>query len=393
MATDVSTRPARVRPAITSRRGGVSAIPRMPALVGSEILVEPSAASPAAATFPNFAYHGGPVIGCPFVYASFWGSGWTSNPALLTRAGHLTQFLSDLLASPYMNVLSQYGVGFGAGLAGAFIRASFVSGVPTTLTESSIQQTIQSCIDAGVLPESSRPANVTLMIFLDEGIGINSGNLVLCEPSGDTAFGYHSFFTTRAGNPYYYAMIPALSDTCLTESCGSNDAGCSLHHSETQEARITQVTSHEFAEMVTDPELNAWYDSSGSENGDICNGESDTITVGSNSWTIQRQYSKTDDQTSNGATYCVVGAAHPESKLSPGPTARPAKLAHARRMPPIERMLPLPPVHFDLGTKAVRLEPADLHAYLGGVFYPSKPSEVMPDLAGFLRQAADALKK
>ncbi len=390
MTTAAPARPSRDKSDDVSRFGGVSAVPRKIALEGADVLLEPSKPTGATAAFPSFAYHGGPVIGCPQVYASFWGNAWTSDPAHLQRAGRLTQFLKDLLASQYMNVLSQYGVGFGAGAAGAFVRASFVNSVASQLTDAAIHANIQACIDANVLPESSTTSNIVLIVFLDESIAINSGNLVLCEPSGDTAFGYHNFFTTRAGHPYYYAMIPALTDTCLRESCGS-DAGCSLHLAEAQESRITQVTSHEFAEMTTDPQLNAWYDGGGGENGDICNGESDTITVGSNTWTIQRQYSKTDDQNSNGTTFCVVGAASAEPKLSPGPTARPAMLAHARKMPPIDRLLPLPPIHFDLATNKTQIEPAALKTYLDEVFYPAKAGDLVPDLPAFLRQAADAL--
>ena len=48
--------------------------------------------------------------------------------------------------------------------------------------------------------------------------------LVLCEPTHDTAFGYHSFFHTAAGHPFYYAIIPSLTDGCLHNSC-SSDAG------------------------------------------------------------------------------------------------------------------------------------------------------------------------
>ena len=45
----------------------------------------------------------------------------------------------------------------------------------------------------------------------------------MCEPAGDNAFGYH-FFTTTAGHEFYYAVIPALTDTCLKESCGRTPA-------------------------------------------------------------------------------------------------------------------------------------------------------------------------
>jgi hypothetical protein len=89
--------------------------------------------------------------------------------------------------------------------------------------------------------------------------------------------------------------------------------------SSTQEQRQTQVASHEFAEMTTDPELNAWVDPKAGENGDICNGESATITVGANTWTVQRTYSKTDDMATKGQSYCLATAAAPIAPLKPGP--------------------------------------------------------------------------
>ncbi len=47
---------------------------------------------------------------------------------------------------------------------------------------------------------------------------------------------------------------------------------------------MTMVTTHELAESVTDPQLNAWYDASGSEVGDIVNGS----TVYLNGNAVQR---------------------------------------------------------------------------------------------------------
>src|SRR5262249_45307097 len=74
-----------------------------------------------------------------------------------------------------------------------------------------------------------------------------------------------------------------------------------------QEQRRTQVTSHEFAEMVTDPHFpDGWFGPSSDENGDICNGESDFIVVGPNTWDVQRQYSKHDDIATNGASFCIT---------------------------------------------------------------------------------------
>jgi hypothetical protein len=339
------------------------------------------------------------VIGCAQVYASFWGNQWLTDPASTQRAGRLAQFLKDFLASSYMNILSQYGCGSGAGGAGIFVRSGFVSNVPTNLDETSIHSTIQSCINDGAIPEPSnngtKRATVAMILFLADNIAVNSANLgaVMCEPNGDTAFGYHYYFTTSAGNSLYYAVIPGLTDACLHRSC-SSDANCSLHLSETQEQRQTQVTSHEYSEMVSDPELSAWYDPSAGENGDICNGVSGTITVGPNTWTVQRMYSAFDDIQSNGATVCNLAPASPIPELSGGPASGLTPAAQLRLMPPgsLDRLLPLPPFHHDMSSKKTEVRAEDTKAYVNRLFHPLNHSNVVGNLGQLLADVASALQ-
>jgi hypothetical protein len=182
---------------LRSHRGGVS--PRMyaPAIRGARTRKRKGKKD--AGKFPNFTYNGGPVIASPQVSASFWCALWSDQPHQ-ARAQRLNQFHRDLLASGFMNVLSQYGVGHGAGNGGVFIGESFIGNTPSTLTDPAIQSTIQSAIDHGTVPEPADPSNVALMIYLDENSGVNdpSDQLVLCEPKNDNAFGYHNFFTTAA---------------------------------------------------------------------------------------------------------------------------------------------------------------------------------------------------
>ena len=307
----------RLPPDLRTHRGGVSPRMHAPAIRGARTRRRKGKKDPGK--FPNFTYHGGPVITSPQVYTSFWGKLW-SDAVHQARALRLNQFHGDLLASGFMNVLTQYGVGHGAGNSGAFISDSFISNTPNTLSDPTIQATIQSAIDRGAIPEPADPSNIALIIYLDENSGVNdpSDQLVLCEPQNDSAFGYHNFFTTTAGDKFYYAVIPGLTDACLKESC-DQDSVCSLHLAETQEQRQTQVASHEFAEMTTDPELNAWLDAQAGENGDICNGESATITIGGNSWTVQRTYSKADDMATGGQSYCLATAPAPIPSLKPEP--------------------------------------------------------------------------
>jgi hypothetical protein len=391
----VAPTPAAPAPKPVQKRlayGGVSPKQKAPAIRGQEVISTPKAPPIAAGVFPGFVYNGGPVISCPWTYTSFWGSLWLSDPAHLVNAGLLSQFHKDLINSNFMNVLSQYGVGFGTG-SGIFVQASFVTNVPATLTDAGIQSIIQSCIDAGVLPEPAPNSQTCLIIYLDETIGINDPNLglVLCEPTGDTAFGYHNFFMTTAGHSFQYAMIPALTDSCLTESCPGDDAGCSLHLYESQLDRQTQVASHEFAEMTTDPQLNAWYDPFNGECGDICNGETDYIVVGSNSWAVQPQYSKYDDETTNGAIYCVSQTANSEPRLSPGPASRTAAAARLRQMATYDSLLPLPTVHFDAKAKVASMDNQSVQDYVKKLFAPLSPDHLMKDFPGFLHMAANSL--
>jgi hypothetical protein len=293
-----------------SRRayGGVS-----PRTVAPAIL-EMAGPLAAGAAHSDFVYNGGAVIRSPQVYTTFWGPRW-SDAAHAPRADRMSQFLRDLLNSDYMNVLSQYGVG-----AGAFVASTFVPGVPSQLNADGIAAIIQARIDAGEIPEPPNTGNnIVLVIFLDETIAVNEPGLRMCEPTSDNAFGFHFDFVTSAGNEFYYAVIPALDDNCIQNTCPGG--GCSLGLDQTQEARLTQVTSHEFAEMCTDPKFQeGWFGPSSDENGDICNGQPATITVGANTWTVQRQYSKTDDEQSNGASICVIGSPNLMPLRGDGPT-------------------------------------------------------------------------
>jgi hypothetical protein len=359
-------------------------------------LAEAPAAPVSGQHAPDFKYNGGAVLRCPQVYGGFWGPQW-SNAAHVTRANHLAQFMKDLLASKYMNVLSQYGVGFGAGVAGSYVKSTFVSGAPAQLDEPKIHQIIQSCINAGALPEPpATHSNICLIIFLDETIAVkdNGIGVAMCEPTGDNAFGYHFDFVTAAGHEFYYAVIPALSDACLTATCGGG--GCSLSLGQPQEQRITQVTSHEFMEMATDPKFTkGWFGPSSDENGDICNGQTASITVGPNTWAVQRQYSKADDVATNGVKFCILDAPNPMPELAGGPaaTAGVAGVARVQMLQQLYPLLPLPASRFDVASKKLTVDDAELEAYSQRLFSPFAPENLVPGLSGMLRQLADHLDK
>jgi hypothetical protein len=273
----------------------------------------PSATS-GTGNFPDFIYNGGPVINTPQVYALFVGD-WSST-SNQSRANRLQQFITDFLNSRYMNILSQYG----CGTSGNLVNSVFISSSDHDLSTSDIHNIIQTAINNNQIPEPTNLSNCCIL-FLDDATGVNdaTAGAVMCEATSDNAFGYHHFFTTTAGNVCPFAVVPGLDDTCLTNSC-SVDSGCSLHLAQSREARQTQVASHELSEMFSDPQVLSnfgWNSASQGENGDICNGNSGTITVGANTWTVQLMYSKWHDMQTSGGTTCVSDVPNPLPSLLP----------------------------------------------------------------------------
>jgi hypothetical protein len=372
-------------------RGGVSPTPNRAAASGHSGALEAlSAQSPPGTSpvHPTFSYHGGPVVNCPLVNVSFWGSAWTTDPAHLARAARLAQFHKDLVSSNFMNVLNQYGVG-----KGIFVNTSFFSNVKSDLSGTDIQNTLQAAINSGALAEPSN-GNTCVIVYLAEGITVHDGGIVMCAATSDDAFGFHSFFTTTAGHPLNFAIIPGLNDACLKSSCPGGDGTCSLKLTETQEQRQTQVASHEFAEMTTDPQLNAWFEgNAGGENGDLCNGESATIIIGANTWTVQRTYSKANDTGAPGANFCLSEAAAPIAKLPGGPASSVGAEILAANVLPHDRLLPLPAVHFDAKAGKHRRDAAEIQAYVRRVFSPLPHGLVVGDLVPFLRDVADVMEQ
>ena len=265
--------------------------------------------------FANFLYQGGPIIYNPQVYTVFLGD-W-SGAANQTRIDNLNQFVTDFLSSSYMNVLSQYGIGN----SGNFVQSVKISDGTTSLSDGDLRTVIQNAINSNKLPEPVAGSSIAYLFFLDDNMVVTSEQL--CQANGN--FGYHSFFTTSAGNKAYYAIVPSLTDACVTTVCSAIPPGfvCSIDKSSTtQTQRQTQVASHELSEMFTDPEVgshDAWNDNDANtgENGDLCNGLVGTITVGANTWNVQLMYSKWDDLISNGSANCVATNPTPYTSLVP----------------------------------------------------------------------------
>jgi hypothetical protein len=226
-------------------------------------------------------YHGGPVMNpYPLIYTIFWGPSRLQNGGATGYSSKyvtLEVYLSAYLAGhAIQNIATQYyqTVGStttfiqnGGGLAGFYYdTAPFpASGCADSFTPG-------NCIsDAQIQAEIARVMKINgwtgginkiFLLFTSSGEGS-------CFNSTSTSCAYvqycayHSFFGP-ASMPVIYGNEPfANTSVCKTPSQTSpnGDVG----------DLAASTASHELMEAITDPLLNAWFDSAGNEIGDLCN--------------------------------------------------------------------------------------------------------------------------
>ena len=210
-------------------------------------------------------YHGGPVIAHANVSDIFWGQNWNADDPTGTLRHNMTRFMGDIVKSPYMAQLGEYGIGRGS--IGTPIDPVYSGPTKSsTVTEAQIQSMLTHEILSGRVPFPS--GQQLYFVYLSPGV----------TSAFDRAHGYgghhHSFELLPALPlfPVYYAVIP---DTNF------NSVG-----------RLTEVSSHELAEAVTDPDgKSGWYDSGGNEIGDGLEGQKANLVVANHSWVVQKEWS------------------------------------------------------------------------------------------------------
>jgi hypothetical protein len=265
----------------------------MPTVQGARALAKARALAPLAGG-PLVYHAGGSIMPRVKLYAIFW------IPAALQNGGSTgmsvayqnlqTRLLMDYTANGIDNNNTQYyqvigatatyiqnaaGVGLASGLAGFT-----VDNAPYPASGCSDPATPGNCItDAQVQAEIQRVMalkgwtggpNKLFLLYTSSGEGS-------CFDSAGTSCAYtqycayHSFIGTSP--PVIYANMPfgnlSVCQVSGTPSPNGNAAADA----------VTDVASHEITEAISDPLLNAWFDSSGNEIGDICN-----FNYGANGW-------------------------------------------------------------------------------------------------------------
>lgn len=247
-------------------------------------LPTPGATTPMASPISN---HGGVIMPTVSKIVIIWYGNWAqtgtaAKPATDTPAGQqiIRDALYGMAAAPTGAFSNYSGITTGAGTTagassglGLYTQAngSFASKLSsTTLVEytqaASSTYGNTTLTDKSVLAlvtakaKAAPDANAIYLVLSSSNIGESSGFLTrYC--------GWHTYNATNfGGTAVKYAFVgnPAKSlAACAVQTASSPNGNPAVD-------AMVSVIAHELEETVTDPQLNAWYDATGQENGDMC---------------------------------------------------------------------------------------------------------------------------
>jgi len=264
----------------------------------------------AVVTGNGISYHNGPVMhGTVNVYYIWYGD-WTKDPAANAILTDWAQYIGD---SPYEKINTTYGdttgnVSGSIHYAGSATMSSNTFG--TALSDSSIASIVSS---SGLTLET----NGVYFVLTAPGINETSGFLTkYC--------GWHTW-GTFGGKNIKYAFVGNAQGSSLY-SCAGQTA--SSPNGDPAADAMVSVMAHELEEAVSDPNLNAWYDSTGAENADKCawtfgathsasGGGQANMRLGNRDYLIQQNW------VNAGGGYCALSyetSTTPDFSLSVSPT-------------------------------------------------------------------------
>ena len=260
-------------------------------------------------------YHGGPVMHGPvnlyFIWYGSWGTEYTNASTIINA------WAGAIGGSAYENINTTYG-DTAANVSGQIHYAGFAldaGSQGTSLTDNSIAAIVSGAITSNALPPDS---NGVYMVLTAPGVKETSGFLTqYC--------GWHTYGTLNGSN-IKYAFIgdaagPSLS-ACAIQTSSSPNGDPAI------DAMIS-VMSHELEESASDPNLNAWYDSTGEENADKCawtfgtvypaksNGSMANMNLGGRDFLIQQNWLNL-----NGGSCALAYNPSPNFSLSVSPASQ-----------------------------------------------------------------------
>jgi len=258
-----------------------------------------------AATTP-LVYHGGPLIDTPVIYIIWYGN-WNQTNGTDNPGGQsiIRDWAGGIGNSPYFKLNTSKSVS-GFPISGnVFFGGEYTNtGTKTRLRDADIQAIVDGSI--GPVGSGKLPYNANGIYFVVTSSNIN-------EQSGFCTryCGWHTAGNVSAGHVRYSFVGNAarcLSSCAAQASSPNGNAGVD---------GAISVLSHELEEATTDPDLNAWYDSSGAEDADKCAwtfghsqfqtspGVYANMTFGGRNWLIQRNLYK-----SGSSWLCMTDSTH-----------------------------------------------------------------------------------
>jgi len=278
----------------------------------------------------NLIYHGGPTMTTNKTYAIYWApSGYSFNPGYTST---IDQYFGDVahdsgMSSNVYAVATQYsGIQYNSTFGGSVADTNpyptsgcplYEGDISKCLTDAQLIAEIDNQISANGW---TRNGTNQFFMFTPSGVGScfdSLGN----QGCAYTAYcAYHGYTPSGA----IYANQPYAGHSGCDEGQYPNGA--------TSKADPTiNVVSHEHNEAITDPQLNAWYDSAGYENGDKCawifgplsgsSGSEYNQTINGHNYFLQEEWS--NDGSVCLQTYGSGGGGNPPTVTNFSPTSGP----------------------------------------------------------------------
>jgi PKD repeat protein len=247
------------------------------------------------AAAPHLTYYGGPVMTFTENAVVLWGAAGHSTTLTTNLPGFIAAFANAGNANPYNVVLEYRTPSQPVTLASRYLGSFTItpSTAATRLSDDQVAAELVSQIGSGALPPPRTafggPVTEYYVMFPPSDticIGRSCSGVDFCA--------YHSN-AVYAGTPFTYAILP--ESTPPDRGCGANSSGGGL-------GNLTSMASHEMVESMTDPEVGsatdyapplAWYDAVNGEVADICDGQDSTLTLGSGSWVVQKEWSNAEN--------------------------------------------------------------------------------------------------
>ena len=238
-----------------------------------------------APTGAHLTYYGGNLVNHATYTNVFWGGYWSTNSTGQTERTYLDNFMKTVGPAPeFASVLTQYAQASQPISTGVYQGDAQITTEPgATIDDSAIKTTLQSWIDAGLVPAPS--LDQVYVLNFPPGTSITMGTDASCAQF----CGFHGTAKTSSGTGglIRYIVSPYPSCTgCQFESTVMNSS--------------TVVLSHEMSELITDPDVGlattigpplGWYDQTNGEIGDICAGDPNATLLG---FRIQSEWSNAD---------------------------------------------------------------------------------------------------